>query len=82
MKQLLMLLFIATLSSCTGCMADYSQRLSGVRKVCPNCTYVLSEGRHYAVDTSKQPNIIYTVIFCNGVYPYKAWEVDHLVRVN
>jgi hypothetical protein len=62
--------------------ADYKERAEGVRKVCPNCTFVTSEGRYYAVDTSKQPNIIYIVCFKSGGYYYTASDVDHLVRVN
>jgi hypothetical protein len=83
MKKLLILLVLPILfSSCKGCYADYSERLQGVKKVCPTCTFVLSERYYYAVDTAKQPNIIYKVHFKKGGFYYKASDVDHLIRVN
>jgi len=82
MKNLLIILSVIILSSCKGCFADFEQRKAGVQKVCPNCTYVLSESQHYAVDTSVQPNIIYKVIFKTGGAYFKASDVDHLIRVN
>jgi hypothetical protein len=63
-------------------VADYSERLKGVQKVCPTCNFVMSERSYYAVDTSKQPNIIYQVYFKSGGIWYKASDVDHLVRIN
>jgi hypothetical protein len=63
-------------------VADYSERLKGVQKVCPTCNFVMSEHRYYAVDTSKQPNIIYQVYFKDGGVWYKASDVDHLIRIN
>lgn len=62
--------------------APTEERAAGVRKVCPHCTFVTSENRYYAVDTSKQPNIIYIVDFKNGGWFYTASDVDHLIRVN
>jgi hypothetical protein len=83
MKKLLFLLVLPILfSSCKGCYADYNERLQGVKKVCPNCTFVLSENYYYAVDTAKQPNVIYKVHFKDGGIHYKASDVDHLIRVN
>ena len=73
---------ILLLSSCSSMVADYSERLKGVQKVCPTCNFVMSEHSYYAVDTAKQPNIIYQVYFKSGGIWYKASDVDHLVRVN
>lgn len=83
MKKLLILILLPILfSSCKGCYADYNERLQGVKKVCPTCTFVRSEGAYYAVDTSQQPNVIYKVHFKEGGFYYKASDVDNLVRVN
>lgn len=83
MKQLLTVLtVIIILSSCRGCYADYAERKKGVQQVCPTCNYVRSENMDFAVDTAKQPNIIYRVVFRQGGVYYKASDVDHLIRVN
>ena len=71
--------------STTGCkrtMADYEERAAGVHKVCAHCIFVTSEYTFYAIDTSKQPNIIYIVDFKYGFWFYTASDVDHLIRVN
>ena len=81
-KLILFILMAVTMSSCKSCYFNYEQRRAGVQKVCKGCTYVRSEGFDIAVDTTKQPNIVYRVIFCNGGIYYNAWDVDHLVRVN
>ena len=73
---------ILLLASCSSMVADYSERLKGVKKVCPYCDFVTSENRYYAVDTSKQPNVIYMVYFKTGGFFYKASDVDHLIRIN
>ena len=77
-----LLLIIVSFSSCKQMVADYAERKEGVNKVCATCTFVMSENSYYAVDTSKQPNIIYKVIFRSGGYFYKASDVDHLIRIN
>ena len=82
MKKLLLILTISlTLTGCRSCMADYEQRKTGVQKVCPGCIYTISEQMHIAQDTTKNPNIIYKVTFCNGGFYYNAWDVDHLTRL-
>ncbi len=82
MKRILAILAISiTLTGCRSCYADYSQRRAGVQKVCPGCIYTVSENMHIAQDTTKQPNIIYKVYFCNGGFYYNAWDVDHLTRI-
>ena len=78
----LLVVCVVILSSCSSMVADYSERLKGIQKVCPNCDFVTSENRFYAVDTSKQPNVIYMVYFKGGGFYYKASDVDHLVRIN
>lgn len=78
----LLIACILLLSSCSSMVADYSERLKGVQKVCPTCDFVTSENRYYAVDTAKQPNIIYQVYFKGGGIWYKASDVDHLIRIN
>lgn len=70
------------MTGCRSCVANYEQRRAGVQKICKGCTYVRSEQMDIAVDTTKQPNIVYGVYFCNGGYYYNAWDVDHLVRIN
>ncbi|MEY4332819.1 MAG: hypothetical protein RLZZ196_1557 [Bacteroidota bacterium] len=75
-------LLLLSITSCRRTVADYEERAAGVRKVCPHCTFVTSENRYYAVDTSKQPNIIYIVSFKSGGFFYTASDVDHLIRVN
>ena len=69
-------------TSCRSCTSSYQTQLEGVRKVCPNCSFVKSEGLYYAVDTSKRPNVIYIVRFKEGGYYYTASDVDALIRVN
>lgn len=69
------------LTGCRGCYADYEQKNKGVKKVCPNCTFTHSETMDIAVDTSRQPNIIYRVDFCMGGFYYNAWDVDHLIKI-
>ena len=81
-KILLLAISCLLLSSCKNMNADYQERLDGVHKVCPNCTFVLSEQQYYACDTSKQPNLVFKVYFRSGGWFYKASDVDHLVRVN
>lgn len=81
MKKVLLLLSVVALTGCRGCFSDYSQRKAGVNKVCPTCTYVVSEGMHIAVDTATQPNTIYRVTFCNGAIYYNSWDVDHLTKI-
>jgi hypothetical protein len=73
---------LLSIAGCKKTMADYEERAAGVHKVCPKCTFVTSENRYYAVDTSKQPNIIYIVAFKGGGWYYSASDVDHLIRVN
>ena len=82
MKRIIYISLIAlTFSSCAGrCTADYSAKLKGIKEVCPTCTYVLSEGMNMAIDTAKQPNIVYRVTFCTGLI-YPAYKVDHLTKV-
>lgn len=82
MKKLIILLSLFAFVSCKRMAADYESRKVGVLKVCPNCTFVLSEGQYFAADTSKQPNIIYKIYFKSGGVFYTASDVDHLVRVN
>ena len=82
MKRILAILAISlTLTSCRSCMANYEQRKAGVQKVCPGCIYTVSEQMHIAQDTTKNPNIIYRVKFCDGGIYYNAWDVDHLTRI-
>jgi len=82
MKKLLFILLPLFIISCRGCFADFEQRKAGLQKVCPSCTFVMSEGNYFAVDTTVQPNIIYKVIFKDGGAYYKASDVDHLIRIN
>ena len=83
MKKLMILIGICFIfNSCKKMNADYKERLEGVKQVCPNCTFVMSEMQYYACDTSKQPNIVYKVYFRSGGLFYKASDVDHLVRIN
>ena len=83
MKNAIIVSFILlALTSCRGCFADYQEKKAGVLRVCPTCTFVRSEQNEYAVDTAKQPNIIYRVVFKNGGLYYKASDVDHLIRIN
>ena len=81
MKKVLLLLGVLALTGCRGCFSDYAHRKAGVNKVCPTCTYVVSEGMDIAVDTSTQPNSIYRVTFCNGGVYYNSWDVDHLTKI-
>ena len=81
-KIILYTLLLITSISCKRMHADYEERAAGVHKICPHCTFVLSENTYYAVDTSKQPNVIYKVAFRPGGYYYKASDVDQLIRVN
>lgn len=83
MKKLIIVALLAlSISSCRSMQADYNERAMGVRKVCPHCTFVMSEHTYYAVDTSKQPNVIYQVSFKIGGWFFKASDVDHLIRIN
>ena len=83
MKKIIAVALLAlSISSCRSMQADYNERAMGVRKVCPHCTFVISEKRYYAVDTSKQPNIIYQVSFKIGGYWFKASDVEDLIRIN
>ena len=75
-------LLIVGFSSCKRMNADYTERKAGVSAVCNTCTFVMSENIYYAVDTSKQPNIIYMVTFRFGGWFYKASDVDDLIRIN
>jgi hypothetical protein len=81
-KITIVALLALSITGCKRMMADYESRLAGVHKVCPHCTFVTSEHTFYAVDTSKQPNIIYIVAFKGGGWYYTASDVDHLIRVN
>ena len=82
MKRIIYISLMAlTFSSCAGrCTADYTQRFKGIKEVCPNCTYVTSEGMGVAIDTSRQPNIIYKIEWCSGIV-YPAWKVDNLIKI-
>lgn len=83
MKQIFFMCLLALLlPSCRSCNASYEERRKGVQNVCPTCNFVMSESTYYAVDTAKQPNIIYRVQFKGGGLYYKASDVDHLIRVN
>lgn len=82
MKKIIAVALLLSTISCRSTVADYNERAMGVRKVCPHCTFVMSERDYYAVDTSQQPNIIYKVDFKNGGYWFKASDVDHLIRIN
>lgn len=82
MKKVILILITAMcLTGCRGCQADYEQRRTGVRKICPTCTFVVSEGMYIAIDTAKQPNCVYRVSFCSGGFYYNAWDVDHLTKI-
>lgn len=86
MKKLLTLGLLALLfTSCnTRFNGDYESRFLGVKKVCPNCTFYSHNSNgitYYAIDTSKQPNYVYIVDFCDGVV-YSTSTVDHLVKIN
>jgi hypothetical protein len=82
MKKLALGALLLLSMSCKRMAADYEERAAGVHKICPHCTFVTSEDWFYAVDTSKQPNVIYRVHFKAGGYFYKASDVDHLIRIN
>ena len=83
MKQLILgALLLMSIASCKRMTATYESRLAGIKKVCPNCTFVTSEGSYFAQDTSKRPNVIYKVYFSAGIFYYDASTVDHLVRIN
>jgi hypothetical protein len=82
MKKLIFILLTVGLFSCKGCFTTYESQKAGVNKVCPTCTFVHSERDFYAVDTSKQPNIVYIVYFKPGGLYHTASEVNYLVRVN
>lgn len=83
MKRLILgALLLMSIASCKRMTATYESRLAGVKKVCPNCTFVTSEEAYYAQDTSKQPNIIYKVYFMDGIFYYDASTVNHMVRIN
>ena len=73
---------ILLLTSCRGCVTTFSERKASVQKICPTCTFVMSEGQYFAVDTLTKPNVIYKVRFKEGGLYYKASDVDNLVRVN
>ena len=81
MKKLLFI-GLVLFASCRNMNADYAERKAGVNQVCNKCTFVLSEGSYYAVDTCKQPNLIYRVVFKPGGVWFKASDVDHLIRIN
>lgn len=83
-NMILLLLTVATLftTSCRRMTASYDERLQGVKAVCKTCNFVTSEGWFYAVDTAKQPNVIYKVTFKSGGVFFKASDVDHLTRIN
>ena len=75
-------LLLLSIGSCRSTVSSYEERAAGVRKVCPHCTYVMSERAYFAVDTRQQPNIIYKVHFKIGGVWFKASDVDELVRIN
>lgn len=82
MKKILIYLIITiTFSGCRSCYADYSQRKAGVKKVCPKCTFTCSENMYIAVDTTKNPNIIYKVRFRMGGFYHTASDVDELIKI-
>ena len=81
-RALIAVCMIMSAASCKRMSADYESRSTGVRKVCPTCTFVTSEREYYAQDTSKRPNIIYKVYFKDGMFFYDASTVDHLIRIN
>jgi len=74
MKKSIVVIIALTVTSC----ARYEKKLEGVKKVCPTCTFVDSENRYYACDTSKQPNIVYRVWFM----PFQPAVVKELTRIN
>ena len=82
MKKIAIGALLLSISSCRSTVSSYAERAEGVRKVCPHCTYVMSERDYFAVDTSQQPNIIYKVHFKAGGIWFKASDVDELVRIN
>ena len=81
MKKLLVI-GLMLFASCRNMSTDYVERKAGVDKVCSKCSFVVSEGSYYAVDTLKQPNVIYKVVFKPGGWYFKASDVDHLIRIN
>jgi hypothetical protein len=81
MKLLLIDLLAISFGSCRQFNADYETRLTGVKKVCPTCTFHTYNSTYYAIDTSKQPNSVYIVDFCSG-FVYSSSTVDHLIKIN
>jgi len=85
MKKLLIIGLLAlAFGSCQRMNADYESRLAGVKKVCPTCTFNsanYSGTNYFAIDTSKQPNLVYIVVFCDGIV-YSTSTVDHLIKIN
>lgn len=84
MRKLIYLLFfmIVTCSSCRKMNSSFSERKASVLKVLPKASFVYSEGYYYAVDTVKQPNVIYRVYFKAGGIFYTASDIDLLIRIN
>ncbi len=84
MKLLFIITVAIMLSSCRGCVTSYAEQKASVLKICPTCTFVknTNDGYYYATDTSKQPNILYKVVFKTGGFWYKASDIDHIERIN
>jgi predicted RNA-binding Zn-ribbon protein involved in translation (DUF1610 family) len=80
-KILLLATLVVSLTSCKSCTSTFASRKAGVQKVCPKCDYINSENMFIAIDTSKQPNTIYKVIFKQGGFYYTASDVDELIKI-
>jgi len=86
MKKILSIALLAvSFASCTERFnSDYQSRLAGVKKVCPTCivnTANHNSTEYYAIDTAKQPNLVYIVVFCDG-FIYSTSTVHHLIKIN
>ena len=80
-KLFLIITILVSLTSCKSCTSTYASRKVGVQKVCPKCIYINSERMDIAVDTSRQPNIVYQVYFKSGGIYYTASDVEQLVKI-
>lgn len=73
------------LTSCKGVGGTQIDKQVGVTKACPTCQlkYVTGRSANFwmAVDTSKNPNIIYDVVFGSGMF-VSFNDVDYMVKLN
>ena len=83
MKKILAIALLALSFSSCDSWGDYESRLAGVKKVCPTCLFKsinYNGTNYYAIDTAKQPNLVYIVVFKNILYPTST--VDYFIKIN